>query len=350
MTIDTATFESEVENRSEIVFLYDAEDTNPNGNPLSGNNRPRVDEDSGQAEVTVYRLKRYLRDQLYDDNKNNDDEGVYLVAPNKAGIDPSSRDELFLELLDKSADEVSDMESLELFDAFLNAAADVRYFGAPLSFSGDVQDALDDRSPAFTGPVQFDHGRSLNEVVRNDESRKLSVTVTSGDDEDGNGPQQGTFAEDNRLRYALIRFHGVVNENAADNTQLRPEDVERLDTLCWRALRNQTLTNSKMGHSPRLYLRVEFEPNYHEGHLDALVDIDRDASEPDAEMRNISHVVLDISKLLDRLSEIDHRIVSINVHADQYITVDTGDGPTDRNDFYERLEDIAETNVIDVYD
>lgn len=344
MTTDTATFESDVENRSEIVFLYDAEDTNPNGNPLSGNNRPRVDEDSGQAEVTVYRLKRYLRDQLYDDG-----EGIYLKAPNKAGIDPSSRDELFLRLLGKSADEVGDMELDELFDEFVNSAADVRYFGAPLSFNGNVQDALN-RRPAFTGPVQFDHGRSLNEVVRNDESRKLSVTVTSGDNEQGDGPQQGTFAEDNRLRYALMRFHGVVNENAADNTQLRPEDVERLDTLCWRALRNQTLTNSKMGHSPRLYLRVEFEPNYHEGHLDALVDIDRDASEPDAEMRNISHVVLDVSDLLNRLAEINHRIISINVHADQYITVNTGDGSTDRDDLYERLEDIAETNIIDVYD
>lgn len=344
MSNDTATFESDVENRSEIVFLYDAEDANPNGNPLSGNNRPRVDEDSGQAEVTVYRLKRYLRDQLYDDG-----EGVYLVAPNKAGIDPSSRDDLFLRLLDKSADAVGDMEPTELFDTFVNAATDVRYFGAPLSFNGEVKKALD-RRPAFTGPVQFDHGRSLNTVVRNDESRKLSVTVTSGDnDETGDSPQQGTFAEDNRLRYALIRFHGVVNENAADNTQLRREDVERLDTLCWRALRNQTLTNSKMGHSPRLYLRVEFEPQYHEGHLDALVDIDRDASEPDTEMRNISHVVLDVSKLLDRLTEIADRIISINVHADQYVTLNTGDGPTDREDLYNRLRNIAETNVIDVY-
>lgn len=348
MDNDIATFESDVTNRSEIVFLYDAEDTNPNGNPLSGNNRPRVDEDSGQAEVTVYRLKRYLRDQLYDDLHNDEDEGVYLVAPNKAGIAPSSRDDLFLRLLDTSADEIRDMDYFQLFDAFVNAAADVRYFGAPLSFNGDVQDALD-RRPAFTGPVQFDHGRSLNEVVRNNESRKLSVTVTSGDDDDGTSPQQGTFAEDNRLRYALVRFHGVVNENAADNTQLRPEDVERLDTLCWRALKNQTLTNSKMGHSPRLYLRVEFEPQYHEGHLDALVDIDEDASEPDAEMRNISHVVLDVTDLLDRLADITDRIISINVHVDQYVTVNVGDGPTGRDDLYTRLSDIADTNVIDVY-
>jgi CRISPR-associated protein Csh2 len=32
-----------VTNRSEIVFLYDAVDANPNGNPLSSANRPRID-------------------------------------------------------------------------------------------------------------------------------------------------------------------------------------------------------------------------------------------------------------------------------------------------------------------
>ncbi len=345
MTNPTAQFESDVTTRSEIVFLYDGEDTNPNGNPLSANNMPRVDEDTGQAEVTVYRLKRYLRDQLYDD-----DEGVYLVSPNKAGIDPSSRDELFLRLLNMDADEVGDLDTLELYDTFLNSAADVRYFGAPLSFADAVKDSLDENRPTFTGPVQFAHGRSLNAVVHNNASRKLSVTVTSGDDESGDdSPAQGTFAEDNRLRYALIRFHGVINENAADNTQLRREDVERLDTLCWRALRNQTLTNSKMGHSPRCYLRVEFEADYHEGDLDALIEIDRENSKADEEMRNISDVVLNVTHLLDRLSEISDRIIMINVHADQYTTFNLGAGPTTREDFYEGLQEIADTNVIDIY-
>ena len=56
-----------VQNRSEIVFLYDAVDANPNGNPLSGENRPRIDPVTNQAVVTDVRLKRYLRDQLEDD-------------------------------------------------------------------------------------------------------------------------------------------------------------------------------------------------------------------------------------------------------------------------------------------
>ena len=58
----------------------------------------------------------------------------------------------------------------------------------------------------------------------------------------GKTENQGTFAEDNRLQYALVRFHGVVNENAAESTKLAQEDVERLDSLVWRSLLNQTLT------------------------------------------------------------------------------------------------------------
>jgi hypothetical protein len=50
-------------NRSEILFVYDAQDCNPNGNPI-GDNRPRRDPDTGQGIITDVRLKRYLRDQL----------------------------------------------------------------------------------------------------------------------------------------------------------------------------------------------------------------------------------------------------------------------------------------------
>ena len=69
-----------VENRSEIVFLYDAVDANPNGNPLSGANRPRIDPQTQQAIVTDVRLKRYLRDQLDDDG-----HGVYIRNVHEEG-------------------------------------------------------------------------------------------------------------------------------------------------------------------------------------------------------------------------------------------------------------------------
>lgn len=52
-----------VKNRSEILFLYDVTDANPNGDPVD-ENRPRIDEETGVNIVTDVRLKRTIRDYL----------------------------------------------------------------------------------------------------------------------------------------------------------------------------------------------------------------------------------------------------------------------------------------------
>ena len=52
-------------NRSEIIFLYDIADNNPNGDPLDSN-KPRIDEETGENIVTDARLKRTIRDYLHD--------------------------------------------------------------------------------------------------------------------------------------------------------------------------------------------------------------------------------------------------------------------------------------------
>ncbi|WP_269850715.1 type I CRISPR-associated protein Cas7 [Methanosarcina horonobensis] len=55
---------TEVNRRSEIVFLYDIKDGNPNGDPLD-DNKPRIDEETGINLVTDVRFKRTIRDHLY---------------------------------------------------------------------------------------------------------------------------------------------------------------------------------------------------------------------------------------------------------------------------------------------
>ena len=52
-----------IKSRSEIVFLYDIKDANPNGDPLD-ENKPRIDEETGINIVTDVRLKRTIRDYL----------------------------------------------------------------------------------------------------------------------------------------------------------------------------------------------------------------------------------------------------------------------------------------------
>ena len=54
-----------IKDRSEILFLYDIRDGNPNGDPMD-ENKPRIDEETGVNIVTDVRLKRTIRDYLHD--------------------------------------------------------------------------------------------------------------------------------------------------------------------------------------------------------------------------------------------------------------------------------------------
>jgi len=347
MTDDTST----IENRSEIVFVYDAEDTNPNGNPLSAHDKPRIDETTGRAVVTDVRLKRYLRDQLDDDG-----HGIYIRNPSKGDYDHvPGRNELFKRVTSLDDEEVEEITGSEAADTFLANAVDVRYFGATCSFTSDFQSALGSGFPGqFIGPVQFSHARSLNTVVHKSETKQLSTVVASEEEQAGqdDSKEQGTFATDNRLQYAIIPFHGVVNEVGAETTGLDDEDVERLDTLCWRALKNQTLTRSKKGHQPRLYLRVEYSTDeFHIGTLDD--DLSLEQGVPDSELRNITDVTLGVGDLIGVLGANREHIDTVHVKADRHLTVDTGDSTGGPETLLAALKEaVGEDSVteIDVYE
>jgi CRISPR-associated protein Csh2 len=301
-----------VEHRSEIVFLYDAVDANPNGNPLSGANRPRKDPVTNQAIVTDVRLKRYLRDQLEDDG-----HGVYIT---------SSRDEYAKtrEQMLKDSLGVTDPEEVgdDAFGGFLDNAVDARYFGATLSIDTDDQGiiaAVEDQLPDhLTGPVQFSPGKSLHPVVENEEYNSLTSVIGTQDEK-----RQGGFdLDDHRLKYALIGFHGLVDEHGAEDTNLSEADARRLDTLCWRAIKNQTITRSKVGQEPRIYLRVEYaDERFHIGGLTHYLDTVGD--EADArEYRNVRDVTLDATAFLDRLDAHAERIECVHAAADGALDVE----------------------------
>jgi hypothetical protein len=144
-----------IQNRSEIAFVIDAKDTNPNGDPLTADNEPRIDPVTGQCVVTDVRLKRYLRDQLVEDGHT-----VLISNPNH---DVLTREEMYDAVEEEMDVSTEDAEPEELLKAFVETAADVRYFGATISLDTELADDLPDQ---FEGPVQFNHGRSYHEVAR----------------------------------------------------------------------------------------------------------------------------------------------------------------------------------------
>ena len=52
-----------IQNNSEILFLFDAKQSNPNGD-MDDENKPRMDWETETNLVSDVRLKRYIRDYL----------------------------------------------------------------------------------------------------------------------------------------------------------------------------------------------------------------------------------------------------------------------------------------------
>ena len=344
-TTDTVT------NRSEIVFLYDAVDANPNGNPLSGSNRPRIDPQTQQAIVTDVRLKRYLRDQLDDDG-----HGVYIRNVQEEG-NQFTRGELLEDRLkavdyddyDLDDDEEADQFREDVFGAFLNNSVDVRYFGATMSVDTDKVYAkhLPDH---FTGPVQFSPGKSIHAVNENEEYDSLTSVIATQENK-----QQGGFdLDDHRIQYGLIRFHGLVDEHGAEDTKLTTDDVERLDTLCWRAIKNQTISRSKVGQEPRLYCRVEYaDESFHLGGLDRDLELDSDNSQADKELRTVRDLTLDVEGFIDRLDNASDQIKRVRVVVSDVLELSAGGELGGPDVLYDGLREALgpdTVEVVDVYD
>ncbi len=329
-------------NRSELLFVYDAQDCNPNGNPI-GDNRPRRDPDTGQGIITDVRLKRYLRDQLLDD-------GFDIYVKKVDGV-AKSRTELIKDVLEDISD-AEDIEEVEnLGSQFLQAATDVRYFGATLSFETGGDEAfrtgLNNALPNhYQGPVQFLPSKSLNEVEENEEYDSLTSVISTG------GDQGGFDLDDKRIKYGIFPFWGLVDNNNAEATELSEADVERLDTLCWRALKNQTTSRSKLGQEPRLYLRVEYEEgNYHIGGLHEMLELGEESAES---LRSVSDVTVDATTLVDTLDTAADRIKTLHIVGDDRLSIEVDGETMSGPEFVSHLEsaghDVHEIDVIEERD
>ena len=201
-----------VERNSEILFIYDAKMTNPNGD-MDNENKPRMDYDTDTNLVSDVRLKRYIRD-YYETVK-----GKEIFVTEKAG-DAKERGEQLKK---------SNMEYTDLID--------VRLFGAVYAATG--------ANTHLTGPVQFNWGYSLNPVELSE-----STTITSSFSK-GEG-----VGKDFRVKYSLIAFNGSINAYTTEGTNLSQDDVEEFDKAIINAI-PLARTRSKIGQTPRLYIRVE---------------------------------------------------------------------------------------------
>ena len=314
-----------VRKNSEILFLYDAKLCNPNGDP-DEENKPRMDYEARRNLVSDVRLKRYLRDywialdteawkKLGFPEKQDvwvrqieDPNGNLSRVSAKQRINTLAQE--FAKAQGKPSASVKKLiEDREFLKWVLEKLVDVRLFGATMPVGEDE----DKRGAALTltGPVQFTWGYSLN---RAEILPSSTISSQFAGREEGEKGQYGTFGKDWRIKYSLLAFYGTVSAWRAQYTRLKEEDLLLLDHSMVEALSLLATTRSKLGQTPRLYLRLEYrDDKTFLGDLRAGLKLD-----PEEGLEDIKDVNLDFSELLAKIFAEKDRIenVVLWVHPD----------------------------------
>ncbi len=269
---------SEEITNGEILLLYEAKLTNPNGDP-DEENRPRIDPKTNINLVTDVRLKRYFRDYVIE--KFGED---YIWVSTIGG---------------KHVDATDRHKKLEEKNMSPENLIDIRLFGATIP-KKKGEGASKGEAISYTGPVQFSWGYSLHPVELVDSSTITSIFS-------GAVKEYGTFGKDWRLYYSLIAFYGVVSGMRAKYTKLKAKDLKILDDFLWKALKVMTTTRSKIGQRPLLYVRINYsDKETLLGDLRDYIDI-----ETGEKIRSLDDIKLSYKRLIDVLQSVKDRIKEI---------------------------------------
>lgn len=273
-----------LKNKSELLFLYDVKDANPNGDPLD-ENKPRIDEETGQNIVTDVRLKRTIRDYFFDYKGYNGEDGKDIFV-REIETEPGK--------IQDGKTRAKDFSGKK--DEILKNCIDVRLFGGTIP--------LDKASITLTGPVQFKMGRSLHPVV-------MKHIQGTGAFASKGGAKQATFREEDILYYSLISFHGIINPAAAKYAHTTEEDVRLLIEGIWEGTKN-LISRSKFGHMPRFLLKINYNsPRFFIGDLDRQISAKLKSDMPAEQLRDISELQLDVSLLKTCFSQYKQNISSV---------------------------------------
>ena len=207
--------------KHEFVFLFEAINSNPNGDPDAGN-LPRLDPESMQGLVTDVALKRKVRDYL------QLTMGASIFIQSKVALNVLK--EQSAEKLDPplSKEEREGKKVIPRLQSKLCAEYyDIRMFGAVLS-TGEEGSRLN--AGQVRGPAQFSFARSIDPVLALDISITRQARTTVERMETGS-TEMGRKA---LVPYGLYRSHGYFNPFLAKMTGINQDDLQNL----WEALSN----------------------------------------------------------------------------------------------------------------
>ncbi|KAF0236811.1 MAG: Csh2 family CRISPR-associated [Prolixibacteraceae bacterium] len=310
-----------IKNSSDFLFIYEAIQCNPNGDP-DQENKPRMDYDTSTNLVTDTRLKRYIRDYI---KAKSVQEQIFvdMEGDSKVSVDSKLKAVVKRTVENKSELEkvfFNNSEALKIYQDIIASEKDpekvwtaitdkkfkhktvnyellaylvrekfidIRMFGSAFAVGGFTK--------AYTGPIQINWGYSFNKVELMDSS---SIVTIMNDD-------SSTFGKDYRVHYSLLGFNGTINANMAKITGLTEEDVQEFRNSIWEAVPSNP-TRSKLNQYPKLYVEVVYNEgisNGQFGDLRNMVEVKTREKLTDKQVRRFSDLDFNIEKLIKILNE-----------------------------------------------
>jgi CRISPR-associated protein Csh2 len=285
-----------ISNRSELLFLYDIENANPNGDPLN-ENRPRFDTESSTVLVSDVRLKRTIRDYWFEYKGYNG-----LGENQDIFVRETKYEDGGKEYIKDGKRRAKDFQ--EQANMIIDKCIDIRVFGGVIPLSND--------SITYIGPVQFQMGKSLNktEIVE-----ELGTGAFAASDK----KMQATFRTEYKIPYVIIGFNGVINEKSAQYSKMNADDKALLIEGIWDGTKN-LISRSKFGQAPLFLLTIDYNEPFYIGNLRQRLKLNcGDINE--MQIRSTNDFKLDVTELVAVLKANKTKIANINLRIDSRLSM-----------------------------
>lgn len=207
-----------IQNRYDIVYLFDIADGNPNGDPDAGN-LPRLDPETGHGLVTDVCLKRKVRNFV---GLKHGEQPPYEIYVKERAILNKQHERAWQAVLPDAKDKARAslprdiQKARELTGWMCRNFYDIRTFGAVMTTGvncGQVR-----------GAVQFSLARSIDPIVSLEHAVTRCAVTTEKESEAQDGGNR-TMGRKFTVPYALYRAHIYINPNLAEQTGFNEDDL-----------------------------------------------------------------------------------------------------------------------------
>ena len=212
---------ADLKNKIDIVYVFDVQDGNPNGDPDAGN-LPRIDAETGEGLVTDVCIKRKVRNyvQVAKRTEEGQEEGYDIFIKEKAVLNDE---------IDKAHDDSEVKAAKDKTAAARKFMCknyyDIRTFGAVMSTGKNAGQVR--------GPIQITFARSADPIATAEHSITRVAVATPKEAENQKG-ENHTMGRKATIPYGLYVCHGFISANLAKQTGFSEDDLN----LFFEALKN----------------------------------------------------------------------------------------------------------------